>query len=259
MTVDILGHPLEAVTLEQAVDQVLALAGRGGIVVTMNVDHAVLLEREHGLQEAYRTAAHRYADGMPVLWLSRLLGTPLPARVTGADLLPAVLAGAEARDLSVHLVGGSEETGRAARARALTLHPRLRWTGQEHPPRGFEQSADLDAAVAASVAAQSPDIVLVCLGAPKQEEWAVRHSAALPGSVLLCTGAAIDFFAGTVTRAPGWVQRAGLEWAYRLAQEPRRLWRRYLVQDLRFLRLAVRALRRGDGRSKGVRTSGDRR
>lgn len=244
MTVRLFEQELEAATLEQAVDQVLALVGRGGIIVTMNVDHVVLLRRHAGLQEAYRRAAHRYPDGMPIIWLSRLVGAPLPGRVTGADLVPALLAAAELADHSVHVVGGSTQTAIAAAHRVRELHPRLRWTGHEVPDPGFERSPNTDAAVVEAVAAAKPDLVLVCLGAPKQEEWAVRHQESLPGSVLLCTGAAIDFFAGTAARAPRWAQQWGLEWAYRLLREPRRLWRRYLVQDLPFLKMAAVEVRR---------------
>jgi exopolysaccharide biosynthesis WecB/TagA/CpsF family protein len=242
MTVHMLGQELEAVTLDQAVDQVVGLVGTGGMVVTMNVDHAVLLQRERGLQEGYRVAAYRYADGMPVVWLSRLLGRPLPGRVTGADLVPAVLERAEALGLSVHLVGGAPATAEAAKSTVLARHPRLTWTGHESPERGFERDPERAAAVVEAVASASPDIVLVCLGSPKQEEWAVRHHSALPGSVLLCTGAAVDFLAGTLSRAPRWVQAIGFEWLYRLLKEPRRLWRRYLVQDAAFIKLAAAEL-----------------
>jgi N-acetylglucosaminyldiphosphoundecaprenol N-acetyl-beta-D-mannosaminyltransferase len=247
-TVRLLGQELDAVTLDEAVDQVVALVGQGGSIVTMNVDHAVLLERHVGLQDAYRAAAHRYADGMPLVWLSRLVGRPLPERVTGADLVPAVLARAEAVGLSVHLVGGSPQAALAAREAVLARHPLLRWTGQESPERGFERDPIVAAAVVAAVSSAAPDVVLVCLGAPKQEEWALRHGAELPGSVLLCAGAAVDFLAGTAVRAPQWVQRAGMEWLFRLLKEPGRLWRRYLVQDRAFFRLAVRevlSVRRG--------------
>lgn len=242
-SVVLLGQRLESVTLEEAADQVVGLAGLGGVIVTMNVDHAVLLQHEAGLREAYAIAAHRYADGMPVVWLSRLVGRPLPERVSGADLVPAVLARAEAHDLSVHLVGGRPEAALAAREAVLARHPRLRWTGEQTPDFGFEHDPVADAAVVAAVAAARPDLVLVCLGAPKQEEWAVRHRAALPGSVLLCVGASVEFLAGTTPRAPRWVQRAGLEWMFRLLREPRRLWRRYLVQDLAFVRLAALEVR----------------
>ena len=242
-TVQLLGQELDAVTVEDAADQVVALAGDGGVIVTMNVDHAVQLQRDVRLQEAYRTAAYRYADGMPLVWLSRLVRRPLPERVAGADLVPAVLARAEALELSVHLVGGTPQAALAARAAVLARHPRLRWTGHVSPDRGFEQDPVADAAVVAAVSAAAPDLVLVCLGAPKQEEWAMRHRATLPGSVLLCVGAAVDFLGGTVRRAPKWVQGAGLEWLFRLLHEPTRLWRRYLVQDVAFLGLVLRELR----------------
>lgn len=254
--VELLGQQIEDVSLEQAVDQVVELAtGGGGIVVTLNVDHAVRLPREPRLREAYARAALRYADGMPVVWLARLVGRPLPGRVAGADLVPAVLARAAELGLRVHLVGGSRHAGQQARARALDRHPRLLWTGEESPPYGFERDADVDAATASRVAAASPDIVLVCLGSPKQEEWALRHHHRLPGAALLCVGAAVDFLAGTTPRAPAWMQRAGLEWLHRLAGDPRRLWRRYLVQDAGFVPLAAREVWRARVR-RPVRSPG---
>ncbi len=245
MRVRLLDVELEAVSLPAAVDQVMDLVdrGQGGLVVTLNVDQAVLLQKEAGLRTTYDVADLVYADGMPLVWLSRLLRRRLPGRVTGSDLAPALLARAADEGRSVHLVGGMPEAALRAREHVLRLHPDLRWTGEQTPDRGFEHDPKTDRAVATAVAATNPDLVLMCLGTPKQEEWALRHRDSLPSSVLVCVGAAVDFLGGTVRRAPPWMQRAGLEWAYRLVQEPRRLWRRYLVQDLAFLRLAVVELR----------------
>ncbi len=239
--VTVLGQALEAVDVATAAVQVLALAksGGGGLVVTMNVDHAVQLERPGALRDAYARATLRYADGMPIVWLAQLTGRPLPARVAGSDLVPLVLELAEQSGLRVHLVGGAPDVAAEAERRVLASYPDLQWTGHVSPPMGFDRQPDLDASIAAEVAAARPHIVLVCLGAPKQEAWALRHAEVLGSSVLLCVGATVDFLAGTQPRAPRWMVQLGMEWLFRLGREPRRLWRRYLVDDRRFLRLAV--------------------
>lgn len=255
--VDVLGYRLEAVDLATAATQVVALArsGGGGLVVTMNVDHAVQLEHPGALRDAYESATLRYADGKPIVWLAQLTGRPLPARVAGSDLVPLVLELAEQGGLRVHLVGGSPDVAAEAERRVLLAYPSLQWTGHVSPPRGFELHPALDLGIAQGIADQAPDIVLVCLGAPKQEAWGLRHQEVLASSVLLCVGAAVDFLAGTKPRAPEWMVTAGLEWLFRLVLEPRRLWRRYLVHDRRFLRLALQAVlvsrRTGPGAGTG--------
>lgn len=252
--VRLLGQALEAVDLAAAAGQVMELvrSGRGGLVVTMNVDHAVQLEKPGALRDAYARAALRYADGMPIVWLSQLTRRPLPARVAGSDLVPLVLELAAQSGLRVHLVGGAPEVAAEAERRVLEAYPTLTWTGHVSPPRGFDLDPAVDLAIAEQVAQSRPHIVLVCLGAPKQEAWALRHEELLRSSVLLCVGATVDFLAGTQRRAPAWACRAGLEWAYRLASEPRRLWRRYLVDDRRFLTLALAEVLAGR-RSAGLR------
>jgi N-acetylglucosaminyldiphosphoundecaprenol N-acetyl-beta-D-mannosaminyltransferase len=252
--VRLLGQSLEAVDLAAAAGQVMELvrSGRGGLVVTMNVDHAVQLEKPGALRDAYARAALRYADGMPIVWLSQLTRRPLPARVAGSDLVPLVLELAAQSGLRVHLVGGAPEVAAEAERRILEAYPTLTWTGHVSPPRGFDLDPEVDLAIAEQVAQSRPHLVLVCLGAPKQEAWALRHEELLRSSVLLCVGATVDFLAGTQRRAPAWACRMGLEWVHRLASEPRRLWRRYLVDDRRFLTLALAEVL-ADRRSAGVR------
>lgn len=242
--VEVLGQLLESVDLAQAAEQVLALvrSRRGGYVVTLNVDHVVKLQQPGALRDAYDKAALRYADGTPIVWLARCMGSALPARVAGSDLVPLILERAGMEGLRVHLVGGAPEVAAAAAERVRAAYPGLVWTGHVSPPRGFESSPELDAKIAAAVAAERPHIVLACLGAPKQEAWALRHSERLGEAVVLCVGATVDFLAGTRPRAPRWMVRLGLEWLFRLAQEPRRLWRRYLIEDAVFLQIAVAAV-----------------
>ncbi|MCI2238415.1 WecB/TagA/CpsF family glycosyltransferase [Paenibacillus sp. TRM 82003] len=231
-------HPL---TREQATGAVIGwAAGRvPALVVTPNVDHVVMLEHDERFQDAYEAARLQLCDGMPLVLLSRLSGTSLPERVTGADLFFDVCARAAEEGLRVFIAGGMPEVLAKGLAALRERFPSLDITGHS-PPRGFEGTAH-DEELQSRITEAAPDIVMVCLGAPRSEVWAREQSERYP-AVYLCVGAAIDFAAGTVSRAPAWVQHAGLEWSYRLLQEPRRMWRRYLLRDSAFVGIALRQL-----------------
>jgi N-acetylglucosaminyldiphosphoundecaprenol N-acetyl-beta-D-mannosaminyltransferase len=243
MKVDLFGLKLDALTLRAAVQEISNLAGppEGGrsptepaLVVTPNVDHLVLLQQSAELRAAYAAARLVLADGMPIVWTSRLVGRPLPGRVTGADLLPALAAEAEHRGHRMFLLGGAAGVPQAAAASLMRRHPRLPAVGVLSPPFGFDADPAASHEAVARVRAFAPDLLFVGLGSPRQEVWAHRHIGELGARVVLCVGAAIDFAAGRVLRAPRSVRSLGLEWAWRLLREPRRLAGRYLVRDLRF-------------------------
>jgi len=220
----------------------LVAARAGGYVVTPNVDHVVLAERDEELRAAYAGAALSLVDGMPLVWLSRVLGQGLPERIAGADLVGPLAALAAARGWRVSLIGGRPGVGLAARDRLVLEHPDLQVVGVEAPEPGFEGDAEACAELVVRVRATRPELVLVALGCPKQELFMHRFAAELAPAVALGVGAAIDFLAGTSRRAPGWMSRVGLEWAFRLAQEPRRLAHRYLVRDRAIAGIALRML-----------------
>lgn len=238
--VDVLGTELDNLTLDDATTRIVQLArsGRPHLVVTANVDHLMTLRSNPAFRHAYAVASLRLADGAPLVALSRLTQTPLAGRVTGADLLPTVTAAAAAAGLRVLLLGGAPDVAAAAAREMRRRHPGL---VLEHssPPLHFDADQLEDRRVFAAVRAFRPDVVFVCLGAPRSETWVASHLRHLDRGVVLCVGAAVDFVAGSKRRAPAVVQRAGLEWAYRLAQEPGRLWRRYLLTDSRFVLLAL--------------------
>lgn len=242
-----LGHvAIDRVGFDQALDAIeqLVRARRGGTVLTPNVDHVVLAETDARLRAAYESASLSLVDGTPVLWASRLLGAPCPEKVSGSDLIEPLLARAEACGFSVYLLGG--EPGVAEKA-ALTIGvrwPLLRVCGWDAPRVDLdEQSGHTQHEIVQKIRAAKPDLVLVALGCPKQEILMQRVRDAVRPAVLLGLGASLDFLAGTVPRAPRVVSQLGLEWLYRLAHEPRRLWRRYLVRDPKFLVVLMRALR----------------
>jgi N-acetylglucosaminyldiphosphoundecaprenol N-acetyl-beta-D-mannosaminyltransferase len=212
-------------------------------VVTPNSDHIVQLETREDLRRVYEAAHLVVADGMPLVWGSRLLGKPLPERVTGSELMPALCAEAARLGLRVYLLGGPPGVAELAKARLEERYPGLRVCGTDCPPLGFEKSPELESRILQKIQAATPDIVFVALGAPKQELWMHRSAPLLKSGVLLGIGAALEFCAGTVRRAPIWMQKIGAEWIFRLCQEPRRLARRYL-RDTEILLIIFREWRK---------------
>ena len=219
----------------------LVEARQGGSVFTPNIDHVVVAEDNPAFAGAYARASLSLADGMPIVWASRLLGAPLPQRVAGSDLVGPLLELAAKRRWRVYFLGA--DPGVADKAADIV---RARWgtdvVGTDAPWVKLDDAAQIER-ITGQLAAAKADLVLLAFGAPKQELLIDRIAPRLKPAVLLGIGASLDFIAGTVKRAPRIMQRAGLEWLYRLAKEPRRLWRRYLVNDPRFVAILARTLR----------------
>lgn len=233
-------------------------AGQGGFVATPNVDHIVLAHGDARLRDAYAQASLSLPDGQLVVWMARLLGSPAPERVSGSDLIGPLMAGAAARNRKVFFFGATEAISREAERRLVARHPGLRVVGRDCSLWSADDTTAPDeSGVVRAVRQSGADLVIVALGAPRQELWMARHARALAPAVAIGLGASLDFVAGAVPRAPAWVSDAGLEWLYRLAQEPRRLAYRYLVRDPQILpifavALARRLRRRGAGGTKPI-------
>ncbi len=219
-------------------------------VVTPNVDHVVMFQTDTELRSVYDSASLVLADGAPVVLASRLLRKSLPERVAGSDLVPALFAAAARNNVSprqplrVFLLGAGP--GVAERA-AVEIHQR--WAGVQvvgtlSPPLGFEHSEKENGLILQAVADCQPDLVLIGLGAPKQELWIGRHADRLEAKAALCIGATIDFLAGEKSRSPRWMQKLGLEWVHRMASEPSRLAKRYARDAWVFPRIVWREWRK---------------
>ena len=244
------GMQIDSLRLTEAVQQVLHWAESGKrvcrYVVTPNVDHAVMFQENAALRDAYRDASLVLADGAPVIWAARLLRRTLPQRVPGSDLTPAVFASArQSRPLKVFLLGAAPGVAQRAAERIEARWPAVKVVGTYSPPLGFERSDAENAAIVARINAVSPDLLVLGLGAPKQELWIQRFAPQLNVSVALCVGATIDFLAGKKARAPKLLQRMGLEWLHRVATEPRRLFKRYARDAWIFPQLVWREWRAG--------------
>ena len=209
-------------------------AGRGGQIVTPNVDILRRVRRDRESRAYVESASLVVADGAPLIWASRLAGNPLPGRVAGSDLIWSLTAALAGQGRSIYLLGGAPGTSSRAEQVMRSRFPHLRIAGHLSPPFGFDTRPDQFEAACAAVVAARPDLVYVGLGFPKQERVIARLRPLLSSSWFLGCGAAIDFVAGVHRRAPVWMQRSGLEWVHRLASEPTRLMRRYLLHDLPF-------------------------
>ena len=233
---------IDALRLEEAIDAIdsLVARGRGGMVFTPNVDHIVMAEENPQFRSAYEAADLSLVDGVPVLWASRILGRALPEKVSGSDLVRPLAARAALRQWRVYFLGARAGVGAKARESLEQDYPGLRIVGTSSPDIDLDAPVDDHGDVLAEVQKARPHLLFLALGAPKQEVWAHRIRDLVRPAVILGVGAALDFIAGTVKRAPPWVSVTGFEWLYRLAHEPRRLWRRYLLRDPKFLAIVLR-------------------
>jgi N-acetylglucosaminyldiphosphoundecaprenol N-acetyl-beta-D-mannosaminyltransferase len=261
-TVVLAGCPIHRLCRDEVVDLAMRRLGEGvgGWIVTVNLDILRRIALDADFARLCAGATLRVADGMPLVWASRLRGDPLPGRVCGSDLVWALSARAAAEGRSVYLLGGNPGAAEGAARRLEAALPTLRLAGLWCPPMGFERDGPEVERISADVARARPDVVYVALGSPKQERLIARLREAAPQAWWIGVGISLSFLSGEVRRAPAWMRRAGLEWAHRLAQEPGRLGRRYLVDGVPFAtRLLIdsawrreRAAGGGEERSKAA-------
>lgn len=235
-TIPILGVPVHSTTLEQAAEHVVrsAVIGTGGWVITPNLDILRRTARDPSFRSLYDQSTLRLADGMPLVWASRLRRTPLPERVAGSDLIFRLVAKAAEQGASIFLLGGNPGAAEKTAEILVAKHAALKIAGIACPEFGFENDPVQLEALTQSLIAARPNIVLVALGSPKQEHLILHLRAKMPAAWFLGIGITFSFVAGEVRRAPLWMRRVGLEWSHRLVQEPRRLAKRYLVDGLPF-------------------------
>lgn len=237
-----IGHAeISRLTFAASISCILAAARsrESKYIVTPNTDHILQLETDEELRQAYRGADLVLCDGRPLLWASKLLGTPLPEVVTGADLLPALCKFGANAGCRVALVGGPPGSAELARENILQAYPGIQVVWAYCPPLGFERNAEVNRKIIQTLNNLDCDLVFIGVGAPKQEKWIFANYSQLRVGVLLGVGAAIEFVAGTVPRAPKIFRRFGLEWSFRLFHDPKRLGKRYF-KDLYFFVIVFR-------------------
>ncbi len=256
--VRLMNFDLDAVTMNGAIDHIArSIAGaEGGWVLTPNLDILRQIVSNPESRALAESTTLRLADGMPLVWASRLKRTPLPERVAGSDLVAPLCARAAREGWSVFFLGGNPSAAADAARVLKERSPDLRVAGTRCPPVGFEHDEAYMAALEADLISADPALVFVALGAPKQERVIARLRSLLPRAWFFGIGVTFSFISGEITRAPRWVRAVGLEWAHRLVQEPRRLARRYLLLGLPFAaRLLARSVWEGVTRQGQVSAS----
>ena len=238
--VTVAGVPVHAVDVRGALAQIDGFihARTPHYNIAINAAKVVNYQDDASLRAAIDGAHLLTVDGQAVLWAARALGHAVPERVAGADLMEELLAHAARRGYSVYLFGAAQDVVEECVARAKQLHPALVIAGYRN---GYFKPED-KAAIVAEIRDARPDILFLGFGSPSKEYFMKTHYRELGVPFVMGVGGTFDVFAGRVSRAPLWMQRCGLEWCYRLAQEPRRMWKRYLVGNTRFLSLVARDL-----------------
>ena len=246
--VALFGVEIDAITMPEAVravnDWFTEPAPNCRFVVTPNVDHTVMLQESEAFRNVYEDADLILADGWPVVAASRIVGRPLPERVPGSDLVPRLFDSATSeRPMTVYLLGAMPGVAEVAAKNIHGKWSNVEVVGLYSPPFGFEKDDAECERILKMVADAKPDVLVVGLGAPKQELWVHKHRDKIQAKAALCVGATIDFLAGEKSRAPVWIQKIGMEWFHRMVTEPRRLVKRYAKDAWVFPQMVLRELR----------------
>jgi N-acetylglucosaminyldiphosphoundecaprenol N-acetyl-beta-D-mannosaminyltransferase len=236
---EVLGCAIDRLDMSQTVGRIEEMIATGEFAqhVAINAAKLVAMQRDPWMRDIIERCELVSADGQSVVWASKLLGDPLPERVAGIDLMQELLALAERRGLRVYILGAKREVLEAAAAKIRERHPAIELVGLRDGYFSDEEGAQ----VAEDIRATQADMLFVAMSSPKKEYWLGEHGRTAGVPFVMGVGGSIDVMAGITKRAPRAFQVLGLEWFYRLAQEPRRLWRRYLVTNVRFVRMVVRA------------------
>lgn len=231
---------IDNLTMTEALQRIDELIQRekNSYAVTPNVDHIVRLEQGGEFAEAYKNADLILVDGKPLIWISQWYGTPIKEKVSGSDLFPLLCKLASEKGYKMFFLGAAEGVAARAAKNLMQRYAGLQVVGTYSPPYGFETDKEEMLKIKKMINETMPQILIVALGSPKQELFIFRNKEDLNTSLSLGLGASLDFEAGTIKRAPRWMASHGLEWMYRIMQEPKRLMRRYLITDMKIFKLA---------------------
>jgi len=235
---------IDNITFDECLNRIIELIRirKNSIIITPNVAHILLLQKDKQFRKIYSETDMILADGMPLIWVSKIMGTPLKEKISGSDLLPKLCAVAAENGFRIFLLGGRPGSALKASEVLKKEYPALQIAGAYSPPFGFERNKTENDKIVKMIKDSKVDILFVGLGAPKQEKWIYEHYRDIGVPVSIGVGVTIEFMAGLVKRAPLWMQKMGLEWFFRLIQEPKRLWKRYLIGNTIFVLLVLREL-----------------
>lgn len=227
----------------EIIDNLIKENNKYSYVLTPNVDHVVKIQKDKEFHKIYKEADLVLADGMPIVWVSKILKRPLKEKVSGSDLFPKLCGYASEKGYSVFFLGGLEGVAQKAAEVLKEQYPKLNVVGTYCPPFGFENDDIENQKIIQKIKESKPSIIFVGVGAPKQEKWIYNNIHKYQVPVSLGIGASFDFVAGTAKRAPVWMQNIGLEWFYRFINEPRRMFKRYFIDDMKFINILLKEIK----------------
>ena len=232
---------IDNITMNECIEKIDKLIndGKYHYVVTPNVDHIVKLQNDSYFLNVYKEADMVLTDGMPLIWYSKLIGNPIIEKISGSDLFPKVCELSASKGYRIFLLGAAEGIAEIAKRNLQSKYNGLKIVGTYSPEYGFENDFNKINEIINMINHYKPDILAVGLGAPKQEKFIYRYKDKLKVPISLAIGATIDFEAGNIKRAPKWMRNIGMEWFYRLIKEPKRMYKRYIVDDRKFFKIAL--------------------
>lgn len=220
----------------EAIDSLVS-QDKKSYIVAVNVDVIVKIEDDPYLKKIIDNAELVLVDGKPLQWIAKYQGNPIKEKISGSDLVPLLLKQASDKGQSVFIIGGKDGIAQKAKSNIEKSNPKIKIVGTYAPPLGFEKDQKELDKINVMISDCHPDILIACFGCPKQEKWIYENYLKYEAKLSVCAGATVDFLAGNVKRAPKWISNIGFEWFYRFLQEPKRLFRRYFVDDVRILKL----------------------
>lgn len=211
--------------------------GHKHYVVAINVDVVMKIEKDSYLKQITDEADMVLVDGKPLIWISKWHKRPVKEKISGSDLVPLLCENAAQKEYSVFIIGGKDGIAEQAKKNLQKTYSGINIVGTYSPPLGFEKSSTELAKINDIISVAKPNILIACFGCPKQEKWIYENYQKYDANISICAGATVDFLAGNVNRAPHWMSEYGLEWFYRFLQEPKRMFKRYFVDDIKIVKL----------------------
>lgn len=235
-------------TMSETIDEIekMIASKQKSYVVAINVDVVLKIENDPYLKKIVDEADMVLVDGKPLVWISKMYGKPLKAKISVSDLVPLLCDVSAEKDYKIFILGGKEGIAEQAKRKLIEKHPNIKIVGTYAPPFGFEKDENELNKINQMISNVHPDLLISCFGCPKQEKWIYENIGKYNAKVSICAGATVDFLAGNVKRAPRWMSDHGLEWFYRFLQEPRRMFKRYFIDDVKILKLIFKYKYQGD-------------
>lgn len=230
------------INMDEALHEIdrLIEGGKKNYIVAINVDVVMKIEEDVYLKKITDNADMVLVDGKPLIWISKLHKTPVKAKISGSDLVPLLCERAANKGYSIFIIGGKEGIAEKAASRLKNQYSDIKIVGTYAPPVGFENDLEELDKINQMISEISPDLLIACFGCPKQEKWIYENYKKYNARVSICAGATVDFLAGNIKRAPKWMSNHGLEWFYRFLQEPKRMFKRYFIDDVKIAKLILK-------------------